>query len=102
MWKFGSLMLFVLLLGSGCGSPLPENTAPPPVEREALRKRLEGITQHGFGGSALGGIDLAIQELKDINETQRKKLLEDFHRLDIVAENDERKKIAQEMVDQLK
>ncbi len=66
-----------------------------------LKSRLLEVSKYGDGGSSLGGIPESIEKLMKDEPEKGKKLLADFQRLNTATTKDVRRKIAQEMADQL-
>lgn len=66
-----------------------------------LKTRLLEVAKYGDGGSSLGGIPESIDKLTKEEPEKGKKLLADFQRLNTANSKDVRRKIAQEMADQL-
>ena len=97
-----AIAVFIALAGCGRGAPAPIDAPIRYNSTDALRARLEEVAKYGDGGSSLGGIPESIAELTKSDPVKGEKLLADFRRLDTADSKDERKKIAQEMADQLK
>ncbi len=96
------LAIAVAIAGCGRGAPAPIDAPIRYTSTDALRARLEEVTKYGDGGSSLGGISESIAELTKTDSVKGEKLLADFKRLDTTDSKEERKKIAQEMAEQLK
>lgn len=92
----------VALAGCGRGAPTSIDAPIRYTSNDALRARLEEVSKYGDGGSSLGGISESIAELTKTDSVKGEKLLADFKRLDTTDSKEERKKIAQEMAEQLK
>jgi hypothetical protein len=87
----------------GCGrAPSPVDAPMRYNSTDALRERLSEVAHYGDGGSSLGGISESIEALTKSDPEKGAKLLASFQRLDTTDSKDERKKIAKEMVEQLK
>jgi len=69
---------------------------------EQLKQRLEGISQSGVTGSALGGMPEAIAEIKASDAAKGDELMQDYNELAKANSPDKVKVIAQKMLDKLK
>lgn len=95
------LLLFAVLLVSGCGNA--PTVEPPPVDTsvEALRSGLKSIAASGEGGSALEGVRMCVDDLQKIGHPRSKEIAELFLKVDNASDPDSRKVLAQEMIDKL-
>ena len=94
--------ILVGLAGCGRSSSAPIDAPIRYTSTDALRARLEEVSKYGDGGSSLGGISESIAELTKTDSVKGEKLLADFQRLNTADSKEGRKKIAQEMAEQLK
>ncbi|HLQ44984.1 MAG TPA: hypothetical protein VK137_09670 [Planctomycetaceae bacterium] len=96
------LALPIALAGCGGNSPAPIDAPIRYHSNAELKARLEEVSKYGDGGSSLGGISESIAELTKTDPAKGQKLLADFDRLNTADSKEVRKKIAQEMAEQLK
>ena len=96
-------VLALFLLMAGCGktpSKLDEPIRYTSID--ALKERLNDVSRYGDGGRSLGGIPESIDDLTKSDPAKGAKLLASFQRLNTTDSKEERKKIALEMMEQLK
>ena len=99
---FASAIVLVISC-AGCGRPPSKLDEPIRYSSiDALKERLNDVAHYGDGGSSLGGIPESIEELTKSDPAKGAKLLASFQRLNTTDSKDERKKIAEEMMEQLK
>ena len=102
-----SLISFGLLVTVGCGGPEikvdPAASAPPVVSgKDQIKQRLQAVIDSGSGGSALGGIREALEELKKTDAALAEGLLKDLALLEPLQDQNQIKGMAQKMFDKLK
>ncbi|MDB5346296.1 MAG: hypothetical protein JWP89_4673 [Schlesneria sp.] len=96
------LAVVVILMVVGCGSAPVKQPEPTNLKSfEELKTRLKEVVQYGQGGSALMGMQESIESLKKVDAAKGDALAVDFKRLDMAATTEERKQIAQGMIDKL-
>lgn len=94
--------LVAVLMVVGCGGTPVKQPEPAKLKSfEELKTRLKEVVQYGQGGSALMGMQESIEALKKIDAAKGETLAADFKRLDLAATTEERKQIAQSMIDKL-
>ena len=96
-----------LLLAVGCGGPEieadPAASAPPVVSgKDQIKQRLQSIIDSGSGGSAVGGLRDALEELKKTDAALAEGLLKDLALLEPMQDSNQIKGMAQRMFDKLK
>ena len=96
-----------LLLTIGCGGPEvtadPAASAPPAVSgKDQIKQRLQAVIDSGSGGSALGGIREALEDLKKTDAALAEGLLKDLAQLEPLQDQNQIKGMAQRMFDKLK
>lgn len=102
-----SLLSVGLLLTVGCGGPEvtvdPAASAPPVVSgKDQIKQRLQSIIDSGSGGSAVGGLREALEELKKTDAALAEGLLKDLAQLEPMQDPNQIKGMAQRMFDKLK
>jgi hypothetical protein len=91
----------VLGLMTGCGPQQAPVTESEPIGSTAqLKQDLSNIAEHGTGDSALQPIEMGVQEL-DASAPHKEELTKKKNELMHATSPDQRKKIAQEMLDLL-
>jgi hypothetical protein len=98
--QIGSLVCLLAVL-AGCGpkqAPVPESQ--PIGSAEQLKQDLSIIAEHGTGDSALQPIEMGIQDL-DASVPHKEELTKKKTELMRAGTPEQRKKIAQEMLDLL-
>ena len=96
------LCLPLSVTGCGGGGAVPETKGEFKQDSTAeLKKRLEEIAGHGWGGSSLGGLEGSISETLKDDPAKRDKMLADYKKLDAAPTPEVRKQVAKQMADQL-
>lgn len=97
-----TVCVLFLMNASGCSQGDPVLNEPMGYKTTSeLKTRLLEVAKYGDGGSSLGGIPESIEKLTKEEPEKGEKLLADFQRLNTADSKAVRKKIAQEMADQL-
>ncbi len=96
------LAVVVVVMLAGCGSAPVKQPEPANLKSfDELKTRLKEVVQYGQGGSALMGMQESIESLKKVDATKGEVLAADFKRLDTAPTTEDRKRVAQEMIDKL-
>lgn len=97
----------VLICGSGCGGsssgPVTAKTSESPVisGKDQVKERLQAVAASGSGGSALGGVRQALEELKKTDAALADQLLQDLSALEQTDDAETLKKLATDMIAKL-
>ncbi|MDA1163692.1 MAG: hypothetical protein O3B13_11375 [Planctomycetota bacterium] len=106
------LLLFLLLILPGCSSEVPggavsgeapvsNEEADKPTSNAALKARLTEIAESGQGGSALSGVQSALDDLKASDAPLAESLTTDYAALSQESDPVKIKSIAKRMADKL-
>lgn len=96
-----TLVIPPCVVGCGGNAAPPADAQPQPANTADLKKKLLELAQRGGSGSALFGLEEAIQEVKKTDAAKGDKLLADLKRLEATGNPEQQKQIAQQMADQL-
>ena len=98
----------VLICSSGCGGgsssgPVTAKTSESPVisGKDQVKERLQAVAASGSGGSALGGVRQALEELKKTDAALADQLLQDLSALEQTDDVETLKKLATDMIAKL-